>query len=327
MRAPSNTAFTAKPGDISFGTSEPLPPTSPVFIVGVPRSGTSRLYLALQAHERFKPNRSPDGFDLTESRVFLAPASIRERHGKAWDYLLHDAEAQASLVHSLPAAWAGGLTAQAVLGPITDRSRRARALAWRLGRNDAAMRTYFTHALRARGAERIVEKTPDHIHRLPEILSAFPDARILCMIRHPLDVYSSYRRRLSIALQTEPADAPSVRWLQSVGPPTFCRAYQATIAQARRLATHLLLIRYEDFTATPQGTFKRICCFIGESYDPHGVEQHTPGLDFWQQDPLLAGPIKKNEKLWSDYIDHSVGRGIEDNLTDIMRHLGYQRYT
>ena len=301
--------------------------TSPVFIVGVPRSGTSRLYLALQAHPRFKPSRSPDGFDITESRVFLDPASIRERQGKAWDYLLHDEDAHASLVHSLPPGWSGRLPAAALLRRVTDRSRWARALAWRLGRNDAAMRAYFSHAARARGVQRIVEKTPDHIHRLPQILSAFPDARILCMIRHPLDVYSSYRRRLGVALQTEPADSPSIRWLQSVGPLTFSRSYEATIAEADRLASQLLLIRYEDFTAAPPDTFARICSFVDEAFDGACVAQRTPGLDSYRQDPMLSGPIKENDKLWSDYIDHFMGHGIEDRLAHTMRHLGYARYT
>jgi hypothetical protein len=304
-----------------------MPITSPVFIVGVPRSGTSRLYLALEAHERFKPSRSPDGFDLTESWVFLNPASIRERQGKAWDYLLHDAEAHASLLHSLPPGWSGRLPAAPLLRRVTDRSRWARALAWRFCRNDAAMRAYFSQAARARGVQRIVEKTPDHIHRLPEILSAFPDARILCMIRHPLDVYSSYRRRLGVAVQTEPADSPVIRWLQSVGPLTFSRAYEATLAEAKRLASPLLLIRYEDFTAAPPDTFAKICDFIGEAFDASCVAQRTPGLDFWRQDPMLSEPIKENDKLWSDYIDHSVGRGIEDRLADTMQKLGYARYT
>jgi hypothetical protein len=301
--------------------------TSPVFIVGVPRSGTSRLYLALQAHDRFTPTRSPNGFDLTESRVFLNPGSIREPHGKAWDYLLHDAEEHESLLRSLPPAWGGWRSGPALFRRVTDRSRWARALAWRLHRHDAAMRAYFSHAARARGVQRLVEKTPDHLHRLPEILSAFPDARILCMIRHPLDVYSSYRRRLGVALKTEPADSPSVRWLQSVGPTTFCRAYQATIAEAERLASRLLLIRYEDFTSAPQDTFARICAFIGEPFSADCVAQRTPGLDSWQQDPLLSGPIKENDKRWFDHIGHAVGRGIEDRLAGPMRRLGYARYT
>ena len=327
MKSPLHTAVTVEPSDISVGTSDTVPTTSPVFIVGVPRSGTSRLYLALQAHERFKPTRSPDGFDLTESRVFLNPASIRERQGKAWDYLLHDAEAHASLLRSLPPGWSGRLPAAPLLRLVTDRSRWARALAWWFCRNDAAMQAYFSQAARARGVQRIVEKTPDHIHRLPEILSAFPDARILCMIRHPLDVYSSYRRRLGVAVQTEPADSPSIRWLQSVGPLTFSQAYEATLAEAKRLASRLLLIRYEDFTAAPPDTFAKICDFIGEAFDASCVAQRTPGLDFWRQDPMLSEPIKENDKLWSDYIDHSTGRGIEDRLATTMRHLGYGRYT
>jgi hypothetical protein len=301
--------------------------TRPVFIVGVPRSGTSRLYLALQAHARFKPTRSSNGFDLTESRVFLNPASIRERQGKAWDYLLHDEEVHASLFRSLPSGWTGRWRMPAVLRRQADRSRWARGMEWGICRNNAALRAFFTHAVRARGVQRIVEKTPDHIHRLPEILSAFPEAQILCMIRHPLDVYSSYRRRLGVALQTEPADSASIRWLQSVGPHAFCRSYQATISEAQRLASRLLLIRYEDFTATPQETFARICSFLAEEHDPRCVEQQTPSLDSWQQDPLLARPIRVNSKVWSDFIESSMGRCIEDRLAGTMRQLGYNRYT
>ena len=301
--------------------------TRPVFIVGVPRSGTSRLYLALQAHERFRPTRSPGGFDLTESRVFLNPASIRERQGKAWDYLLHDEEEYAALVRSLPPAWTGRWRLPAVLRRQAERSRWARGVEWGICRNNAALRAFFTHAMRARGVQRIVEKTPDHIHRLPEIFSAFPEAQILCMIRHPLDVYSSYRRRLGVALQTEPADSPSIRWLQSVGPLMFSRAYEATIAEAQRLATRLLLVRYEDFTAAPPDTFARICSFLGEDFDAGCVAQRTPGLDSWRQDPLLSGPIRENDKLWSDYIAAAMGRSIEDQLAGTMRQLGYSRYT
>ncbi|NQW46214.1 MAG: sulfotransferase [Planctomycetes bacterium] len=327
MKAPLNAALTPETNDISVGTRAPLATTSPVFIVGVPRSGTSRLYLALEAHARFKPTCSPSGFDLTESRVFLNPTSIRERQGKAWDYLLHDEEEHAALVRLLPPAWTGQWRMPAVLRRQADRSRWARGVEWGSCRNDAALRTFFSHAARARGVQRIVEKTPDHIHRLPEILSAFPEAQILCMIRHPLDVYSSYRRRLGVALQTEPADSASVRWLQSVGPQTFCQGYRATISQSQRLAARLLLMRYEDFTATPQETFARICLFLGEEYDSRCVEQRTPSLDFWQQDPLLAGPIRENDKLWSDSIDVVMGRSIEDRLAGTMRQLGYNRYT
>ena len=128
--------------------------TSPVFIVGVPRSGTSRLYLALQAHERFRPTRSPGGFDLTESRVFLNPASIRERQGKAWDYLLHDEEEHAALVRSLPPAWTGRWRMPAVLRRQAERSRWARGVEWGICRNNAALRAFFTHAMRARGVQR-----------------------------------------------------------------------------------------------------------------------------------------------------------------------------
>ena len=57
------------------------------------------------------------------------------------------------------------------------------------------------------------------------------------------------------------------------------------------------------------------------------MAQRTPGLDSWRQDPLLSGPIRENDKLWSDYIAAAMGRSIEDQLAGTMRQLGYSRYT
>jgi hypothetical protein len=321
------TPVAVEPLTVAVSRPDAMPAASMVFIVGVPRSGTSRLYLALQSHERFTPTQSPDRFDLTESRVFLDPASILSTRGKAWDYLLHDAEVHASLLRALPRGWSGRLPADRLFRLVTERSRWAQALAWRLCRNGAALQAYFLHAARARGVQRIVEKTPDHIHRLPLMLAAFPDARILCMIRHPLDVYSSYRRRLDVARQSEPVDSPTIRWLQSVDPQTFCRGYRATVAETCRYASRLLIVRYEDMSAAPQETFARVCTFLGEPFDPGCVTQHTPGLDTWRQDPLLSGPITENAKRWSDYLEPAIACHIEDRLEDTMRRIGYARYT
>lgn len=300
---------------------------SPVFIVGVARSGTSRLYLSLQKHSRFTPTNSIDRFDLTESRIFLNAASMRQRCGNAWDFLLHDAQEHDALMRTLPSAHRSRLHDHAALQRITGYTRRTRVLWWRLCGNHTAVRSYFAHAQRARGVQRIVEKTPDHVYRMPEILATFPQARVVCTMRHPLDVFSSYKRRLTIARTVEPPDSRSVRWLEGMRPAEFIAQYRTIAALALRAHPSRMLVRYEDFTAAPQRIFAEICAFTGEAYEPNCIEDGTPGLSHWKQDPLLSQPVTVNDKPWFDYVSRDDAAHIENSLADIMALLHYDRRT
>ena len=66
---------------------------------------------------------------------------------------------------------------------------------------------------KARGVNRILEKTPAAIYHLPEINATFPCAKKLFIHRHPIDVFTSYRRRLkkSVDLQSQIFRATLVR--------------------------------------------------------------------------------------------------------------------
>jgi hypothetical protein len=301
---------------------------APVFIVGVARSGTSALYLSLQKHASFTPTRSRHGFDLTESRVFLDPSSVRHRRGAAWDFLLHDDAAFLTLerqLHGIPRDW-DSIYTRAALQRVIFRRAATRLIWWKLCRRDSLTRAYFTQAAAARGVRRLVEKTPDHLYRLPEIRSAFPDARIVCSIRHPLDVFRSYRRRLAAAADVAAADSPVVRWLGSMNAASFV-GYYRSIAREATLASRVLIVRYEEFTASPAAVFQRICTFIGEPFDARCVEEPTPALNDFVQDPRLARPIEPNDERWQDFVSHDEATHIEDALREPMQQLGYARRT
>jgi len=179
--------------------SPPSPP--PVFITGVARSGTSILYRTLQQHPRFRPANARDGFDLTESRAFVEPWSVRARDTAPFRFLLEDEHCHRRFLdeaHVVPPLL-GRLHRLEPLRRLARRSRRTRIAWWRVCGNDRLLRLYFRHAAHARGVERLVEKTPAHVWMLPEVRATFPDAKVISTHRHPLDVFSSYHRRLAAA--------------------------------------------------------------------------------------------------------------------------------
>jgi Sulfotransferase family len=68
---------------------------------------------------------------------------------------------------------------------------------WLPNRNHLVLRSYF-FAWQARGCPRLVEKTPTNIRRLPKLARTFPAGRFLYIHRHPVDVFTSYRRRAAV---------------------------------------------------------------------------------------------------------------------------------
>jgi len=304
--------------------------TRPVFVVGIARSGTSIVYRTLQHHPSFRPANAPDGFDLTESRAFVDPSGLRTRTGPAFRFMLGDEgrhRAFLASVESIPAALAG-LQANRSVRRVLDRSPRARVAWWKSCRNHHLLRLFFAHAAPARGVVRIVEKTPAHLGFLPEILATFPHAKLLCLHRHPLEVFSSYRRRLAVAERLPDVPQATRNWLR-MSAEVFCRAYREEVwtilrASAKRPAA-VLPIRYADFTGDPRRAFREIFEFVGEPFDADVLERGAPALASWTQDPLLAQPVTRNEKDWRSYLDESTAAAIETRLADVMDEIGYRR--
>ena len=153
----------------------------PIFLSGASRSGTALLRSIL--------NNAPDVYLAGETHYFddlrvklgqgdraLSP----EEQTRCEDYFLalahrpygHSGEAKASSMEREP----------------------LQQLAKELGGTaDAHFEAYCRLRAREKGAERWGDKTPRHVYRFKEILSTYPDARAICMVRDPRAVVASYR--------------------------------------------------------------------------------------------------------------------------------------
>jgi hypothetical protein len=297
--------------------SSTMKASRPVFIVGEARSGTSILYRTLQKHSSFRPLEP----NLVETEIFSV---LRRSFMFRMDYpqplvwfMLNDHAVYRDFLRSIRIVrLVSGLSVGINL-IVRDRSD----LVWYANLNHLLLRSYFLHAMRARGCDRLVEKTPTNTPNIHRLWKTFPNAQFLYTYRHPIDVFSSYRRRAR--------DDPAASWAARLSPEGFCEGYEASVERVLRWADdhrNLRMIRYEDFTRHPARTFEEICRFLGEPFEPQAVEEPDPDLSRWRSDPHLWGEIVPVTKNWRDYMTPAEADVIQRALSSVMARLGYDGY-
>jgi ribosomal protein L34E len=289
----------------------------PVFIVGEARSGTSILYRTLQKHSSFRPLRT----NLVETEIF---SHLRRTFMFSTNYprslirfMLDDEVAYREFLRSIRVIRLLSALAIGLNLVVRDRSD----LVWYANLNHLLLRSYFFHAARARGCRRLVEKTPTNSPNIHRLWRSFPRAQFLYMYRHPVDVFSSYRRRAK--------DDPAADWAEQISADDFCETYRASLGRVLRWTRdhrNLRMIRYEDFTRRPERTFSGVCEFLKESDEPHAVEEQDPDLGRWKGDPHLWGEIVPATKNWRDFITADEADVIQTTLAYVMDRIGYEPY-
>lgn len=102
----------------------------------------------------------------------------------------------------------------------------------------------------ASGKSRWVEKTPAHIHRLERMLAAYPEAKVLLIIRDGRNVVVSLKKRWG----------------------DFGRSVQRWVDDNRAGEPYwdhpqVMTLKYEELVADFERQIKAICDFIGEPFD------------------------------------------------------------
>lgn len=298
-------------------TSAEMRAARPVFIVGHPRSGTSILYRTLQKHSSFRPLEP----NLVETEIFshlrrtfmfgasYPPSLIR--------FMLDDQAIYRQFLRSIRAI---RIVSALLVGPNMVFRDRYDWL-WYANLNHLLLRSYFFHATRARGCRRLVEKTPTNTPNMARLWATFPRAQFLYVYRHPIDVFTSFRRRAKADL--------AALWAARITPTGFCADYESSVGRVlmwRDEHRNLRTIKYEDFTRDPGSELRALCEFLEEPFEPSAVEEPNPDLDRWRGDPHLWGRIVTVTKDWREYVTAAEARFIQGRLSPVMSRLGYVPY-
>jgi tetratricopeptide (TPR) repeat protein len=186
---------------------------SPVFVIGFPRSGTTLLELALDAHPQLK--------SMDEQRFVQDALDELSAAGAQYPQRLRDVSRE-------------------VLDGV-------RARYWER----------VAKKVKLVPGERLVDKNPLNILRLPVIRRVFPNARILLAVRHPCDVIlSCYMQQFRA-----PDFALLCRSIESLAL-AFRRTFDYWYAQNALLGQAVHELKYEDFVRDFESGTRAVTDFL-----------------------------------------------------------------
>ncbi|HZQ14692.1 MAG TPA: sulfotransferase [Pseudolabrys sp.] len=199
--------------------------SAPIFIGGLFKSGTSLLRAMLGQHPNIAAGLETYWFDLDwDARQSDEFAAKVERLRRYFDIS--------------PANMARIVDASAGVYDFLD--------------------SLMSEFARAQGKSRWCEKTPGNIYHLDRIVEGWPQAKIIHVVREPLDVLASIK------------EAKRHDWAAAF-PDMWCRFVAGGIGQAKELGLDggsYTEIRYESLILHPADTMKKVIAFIGEPWDP-----------------------------------------------------------
>lgn len=236
---------------------------SPLFIVGMPRTGTTVLERMLSGHSQVATAGERNDFDAALSEV-----SDHFHRGGLYEVNIarYDAIDQAKL------------------------RRRYRE---RIGAAPSPIRM-------------TIDKNPQNLFNVGWILRAMPDARVICIRRHPLDtVFSTYRALFEGGAYAYSYDLGATAH--------HVRHAHALMAHWQEIAPNAVrIVDYEDLVSSPSATARALCGFCGLRYEPAMVEIaanvapvntasssqvreaiHTRTVGAWQQYTEYFEPIRR----------------------------------
>lgn len=139
------------------------------------------------------------------------------------------------------------------------------------------------------GKRVLVEKTPSNVFIADRLRTAWPQARFVFLIRHPLAIARSWH-----------AADPDARPMRRAVPHTL--AYMEHLEQARQRHDGVT-IRYEDLTGDPEAETRRLCGHLGVEWEPtmlaYGQSDHgrfEAGIGDWS-DRIRSGRIQAPRDL------------------------------
>lgn len=260
----------------------------PIFIVGNSRSGTTLIGRILGSHPTvftfeelhfFEELWNPDDDSSTlspeeASSLFARLLSIQRNGyltpGKTADFL---PESDRTLQDLLPD-----------LSPIS------------------IFAAFINYETQLQGKTRPCEQTPQNTLYIGEILQAFPEARVIHMIRDPRDILLSQKRRWQRPfLASNIPKKEAIRYWLNYHPITITKLWQGNINSARRFAkdSRVREVRFEDLVSEPEKIVSEICKFVELSYSEKLLEVPQIGSSSTRDCSEASGIDRSKAQNWS----------------------------
>lgn len=273
---------------------------SPVFVVGMPRSGTTLLSDILTAHPDLAVSPETHYYRVFHPRC----------DGSA---CLEDTEDARAFVRSfLKSRWVASMgLPDPVLNDVEAEILAAEVTHPRI--LGTLMEAYAAHT----GKPRWGEKTPAHLEHVPTIHDHFPEARFVGIVRDPRDVSRSL---LQAPIDIMNPVLHARRWRR------YAEAADAYLASGIPYTE----IRYEDLLDEPESTVRTVCEAVDLPYTEDLLAFHdAEGTTFDpEEEPWKAKarePIDpSNKEKWREDLPPGDVSVIEAEAGEAMRSRGYE---
>jgi len=269
----------------------------PIFVVGMPRSGTTLLSAMLDAHSQIAI--SPETHFYTHCQPSATDSN--GRLAEAWEWLQQQPGVQdlGLSKDELERIWRGVSTAPSAAPP------------------DLLQALLSTYAERT-GAEAWGEKTPDHLAHVPEMFEDFPRAVVLAIVRDPRDVCLSLR-----GLPWNYDSPPESAW-------KWRRYARRTERYAELFSSQFREVRYEQLLETPERVLRDVLNWIGAPFEEgvlsfHRGENSRAGLTQEPWKRKAARPIDpSNKEKWKGQMSPAERWIIQEITGKYLRKKGYE---
>ncbi|GAA0403825.1 sulfotransferase family protein [Acrocarpospora corrugata] len=151
------------------------------------------------------------------------------------------------------------------------------------------------------GKKILVEKTPSNVFAWKRILTCWPDARIIFLIRHPMSIAQSWH-------EADPERRPMEEALRHT------LNYMTYLEEARQRLPGLT-VRYESLTESPATELGRICEFLGAGWEPGMLQYGDRGEEF------VKGIGDWREKIRSGTVQHGRPLPAAEDVPEILHDM------
>ncbi|MYM63391.1 sulfotransferase [Pseudomaricurvus sp. HS19] len=222
----------------------------PVFVVGASRSGSSLLAAMLNAHSRIACG--PESQLLNKLKPAVLKRMFRDRN---WPALAVERVSRVVLAEQRVIDLFG-VSEQELFAALKDREPSVAALF------DALVGTYAAK----KGKPRWAEKTPRHLLHLDTLRAAYPEAKIIRIVRDFRDSAISMRQLPWASRQELVNCYICSEWFERTGD-FFLQDDKS------------LTVKYETLVREPEKVLTEICSFIGESFESGMLDTSSSGMD------------------------------------------------
>lgn len=190
-----------------------------------------------------------------------------------------------------------------------------------------AVEFYRDYLLRPDQKLRWVDKTPNNVMVVPQLLSWFPEGRFIQMIRDGRDVCCSLRHHRKerirggkiVPMRTNnPIDECAKKWLR-----------ETSLGLSSQSHPRYLQVRHEHLLEEPEQVLRRVCDFLGEDYDPQmldpTIKTNAAQLIGSKLDNANADrPIERQaNQRWRRDLSLEERQSIEQIAGELLRQLNY----